>query len=100
MTVDVSIAQNSLLELKIVAISHLQSYQDYLILLGEVASDSLNRYVHSTLRHQILPITHGILVRRVHLCAGSCFGHPGNPDAQVQIPVGVLEAYSMYVMFG
>lgn len=42
-TVDVSIAQNSLLELKIVAISHLQSYQDYLILLGEVASDSLNR---------------------------------------------------------
>lgn len=34
-----NVAQNSLLELKIVAISHIMEYQDYLILLGEFPSD-------------------------------------------------------------
>lgn len=41
--VDMSVAQNSLLELKIAAISHLQ-YEDYLLLLGEAPGDDLSRY--------------------------------------------------------
>lgn len=40
--VDISIAQNSLLELKIAAISHLE-YHNFLILLGEVTSEPHDR---------------------------------------------------------
>ena len=38
-----SSAQNSLLELKIAAISHLQ-YEEYLILLGETMGNDMSRY--------------------------------------------------------
>ena len=43
--IDMSPAQNALLELKLAAISHL-SYEEYLQLLGEAPSS--NRYMHST----------------------------------------------------
>lgn len=41
--VDMSSAQNSLLELKIAGISHLE-YEEYLVLLGETTSDDVSRY--------------------------------------------------------
>ena len=53
--IDVSVAQNSLLELKIVAISHLE-YEDYLMLLGEVVCDGQIRY--NRLRNHVWILWH------------------------------------------
>ena len=41
--VDMSVAQNSLLELKVAAIAHLD-YHDYLLLIGEAFGHALDRY--------------------------------------------------------
>lgn len=42
---DISAAQNSILELKIAAISHM-TYEDYIVLLGEAPGSDNKRYVY------------------------------------------------------